>query len=481
MFDLLKKKIGSFISGLTKKEGETPQEPKQEIKKPVEIPEQITNPLQKTVTTPPHEKIEEPKRIVQKETEKPKEEPVTLPKSIPTAEKPVTKPKETIHPQKEVVKPQAKVSQEPVKTVITKPGVQEVKSTTQNIKPVSKPIVLQTKPTPKPAVQETRPATQDSKPKETMRISDEIPAKDIEIAQEKGEKKVKQGIGSAITSFITGVVEIREQDVKELLDTLELELLESDVSLEVADTIIKRLKTGLVGKKVKRGNIETEIKEEIQNTLVSIMESDTSTVFSLFEKTPLTIMVCGINGAGKTTTMAKLAHRFISQGKKVCFAASDTFRAAAIEQLDVHAKRLNVPIIKRPYGADPTAVAFDAVQYAKAHGINVILIDTAGRQDTNTNLMNELKKMERVIKPDLKVYVGESLAGNAIMDQVRTFKEEIGLDGVILTKIDCDPKGGTVLSIKEATGVPILFVGTGQKYEDLHPFNAREMVNRILE
>jgi fused signal recognition particle receptor len=148
--------------------------------------------------------------------------------------------------------------------------------------------------------------------------------------------------------------------------------------------------------------------------------------------------------------------------------------------MQVHADRLEVKLIKRDYGSDPTSVGYDAVSYAKAHGIDAVLIDTAGRQDTNINLINELKKMERVLKPDLKLYVGESIAGSSMIEQISTFHKEIGIDGVILTKLDCDPKGGTVLSITKATGIPVVYIGVGQKYGDLEPFSPKSMADRIL-
>lgn len=181
-----------------------------------------------------------------------------------------------------------------------------------------------------------------------------------------------------------------------------------------------------------------------------------------------------------TTTLAKIAHMLQKNGLKVVFAAADTFRAAAIEQIEVHANKLGVKVIKRPYGSDSTAVVYDAVNYAKAHGIDAVLIDTAGRQDTNIDLINELKKMERVIKPDLKVYIGESIGGNAIVSQVSSFNKEIGLNGVILTKIDCDPKGGTIISISRTTGLPILYITNGQTYEDIERFEPKKIVDGLI-
>jgi fused signal recognition particle receptor len=147
----------------------------------------------------------------------------------------------------------------------------------------------------------------------------------------------------------------------------------------------------------------------------------------------------------------------------------------------VHAERLEVRMIKREYGSDPTSVAFDAVNYGRAHGMDAVLIDTAGRQDTNISLINEMKKMDRVIKPDIKIYIGESIAGNAILEQISSFNREIGIDAVILTKLDCDPKGGTMLSISRSTGVPIIYVGVGQSYDDLELFEPERIASRIVD
>jgi fused signal recognition particle receptor len=195
---------------------------------------------------------------------------------------------------------------------------------------------------------------------------------------------------------------------------------------------------------------------------------------------PYKLMIVGPNGSGKTTTIAKLVNLLKENGYSVCVAASDTFRAAAVEQLAHHGKLLGVDVVRGAYGSDPTSIAFDALNHAKSNGLDVVIIDTAGRQDTNLNLINQLKKMDRVIKPDLKIYVGESIAGNAMVEQISTFKSEIGLDGVVLTKLDCDPKGGTVISVSKVAGLPILYVGIGQGYGDLKKFNAKEMVEEIL-
>ena len=263
-----------------------------------------------------------------------------------------------------------------------------------------------------------------------------------------------------------------------------MDLLESDVSYSVTEEIKQDMEKKLVGLKVKRGDVGKSVRNTIKSSLVRISgEKEGADIVEFVHKAekPVPIMFLGVNGAGKTTTIAKFAKLLMDNGLKVVFSASDTFRAAAIEQMEVHGNRLGVRVIKRPYGSDPTAVAFDAVNHAKASGIDVVLIDTAGRQETNQSLMTELKKMVRVIKPKLKLYIGESIAGSAIIDQVNEFNKELGgIDGVILTKLDCDAKGGAVISIPHATGVPISYIGTGQQYSDLEKFDANKIIGAII-
>ena len=186
-----------------------------------------------------------------------------------------------------------------------------------------------------------------------------------------------------------------------------------------------------------------------------------------------------INGSGKTTTIAKIAKLLQENRLKVVIAASDTFRAAAIHQLQEHADRLGVKLIKHDYGSDPAAVAFDAIKYAEAHGIDVVLIDTAGRLHSNVNLMAEMEKVARVAKPDLKIFVGESITGNDCVEQARSFNNAIGIDGIILAKADVDEKGGAAISVSYVTKKPILYLGTGQEYDDLEPFSAEAVVDSL--
>jgi fused signal recognition particle receptor len=198
------------------------------------------------------------------------------------------------------------------------------------------------------------------------------------------------------------------------------------------------------------------------------------------KKEPFSLLFVGINGTGKTTTIAKVAHFLRDKGYSVVLAGADTYRAGSIEQLEEHGKRLGIRVIKHNYGADPAAVAFDAISHAKAHGINIVLIDTAGRMQTNQNLMNELVKVKRVVQPDLTVLTVDSLIGNDAVMQAEEFNKAIGIDATILTKVDADVKGGSSLSVTYVTQKPILFIGTGQTYKDLELFNPEKFVNMIL-
>ena len=191
--------------------------------------------------------------------------------------------------------------------------------------------------------------------------------------------------------------------------------------------------------------------------------------------------VIGINGTGKTTAIAKIANRLKQEGRSVVLAACDTFRAGAIEQLSIHADKLNVKIVKSVQDADPASVACDAIEHARSKMKDVVLIDTAGRMQTNNNLIAEMKKIVKVAKPDLKIFVGDSLAGNDAVEQAKVFDEAVGIDAIILTKIDTDAKGGAALSIAKTIGKPIAFVCDGQEYEDIEKFDADWMLERLFD
>ena len=196
---------------------------------------------------------------------------------------------------------------------------------------------------------------------------------------------------------------------------------------------------------------------------------------------PTSILFVGVNGTGKTTTLAKMAHRFINEGYTVVAAAGDTFRAGSIEQLEKHAERLGIRVIKQDYGADAAAIAFDAIQHANARHLDVVLIDSAGRMQTNKNLLEEMRKIVRVAEPDIKIFVGDALAGNDALTQARKFNEAIEIDGAILTKVDADPSGGAALSVAFVTGKPVVFVGVGQEYPDLQQFDPEWFAKKIVD
>jgi fused signal recognition particle receptor len=279
---------------------------------------------------------------------------------------------------------------------------------------------------------------------------------------------------------------ISEKDVDDILFELEMSLLEGDVALEVAEEIINSVKEDLVGRKIKRrSDVSQFTKEALKKAISKILEVDSQSIDELIalkqkQGEPLKIMFVGINGTGKTTTIAKVATHFIGKGYKPVMAASDTFRAGAIEQLTHHADKIGVKIIKHKKGADPAAVAFDAVEHARAQGKELVLVDTAGRMQTNINLMDEMKKIQRVIKPDLILFVGDALTGNDAVEQARKFDDAVGVDGIVLTKADADAKGGAALSIGHVINKPILFLGTGQSYSDIMEFKPEWMVEQVF-
>lgn len=279
---------------------------------------------------------------------------------------------------------------------------------------------------------------------------------------------------------------IQEKHVEDILFELEMELLQGDVAMEVATEVVESVKENLVGKKIKRSNDITEYTYiALKDAVAEIIDIPGKSMTEMIEEKkaagePLVVMFVGINGTGKTTTIGKLANYYLKKGYTPVIAASDTFRAGAIEQVTHHADNVGVKIIKHQKGSDPAAVAFDAVEHAKAQGKELVLIDTAGRMQTNTNLMDEMKKIKRVSKPDLVIFVGDALTGNDATEQAKKFNEAIDIDGVILTKADADSKGGASLSIGYVIQKPIMFLGVGQGYDDIKEYDAEWMLNQLF-
>jgi fused signal recognition particle receptor len=304
-----------------------------------------------------------------------------------------------------------------------------------------------------------------------------------------GEKVVFERLKKGISSILSRIskTELKGDKLDKVLWDFEIMLLENDVALNVAERICQDLRERLEGVEISRfENLSEFVEKTLRESLVNILT--TGSKIDLFkmaakkksEKEPLIIVFVGINGTGKTTSIAKIAKLLTNEEYSVVLACSDTYRAGAIEQLEEHARRLGVPTIKHRYGADSAAVAFDSISHAKARGINVVLIDTAGRMQTNRNLMDNLKKVKRIANPDSTILVVDALTGNDAVQQAELFNKLVGFDAAVLTKVDADAKGGSSLSVVYLTGKPIIFIGTGQAYEDLISFDADWFVNRIF-
>jgi len=304
----------------------------------------------------------------------------------------------------------------------------------------------------------------------------EIFSKAIDKISEKMEKISEERFGK----------EISQEDISKLSDELIIDLVEADVAYEVAENIIKDLEKKIVGSKI--GLFEDKkrfIKDRFREILIEYLKKGewnkdlVETIKSSAK--PYKILFMGVNGVGKTTTIAKVAKYLRDKGLKVLVVAADTFRAGAQEQLEIHCKKLSIPIFRGRYGYDPAALVFDSIKYAQKNGFDVILIDSAGRQHTDIDLMNEIKKISRVSSPDLKILVLDALTGNDAVNQAIEFDKYIGVDGVILTKLDADASGGSALSIITTINKPIIFVGVGQKYDDLISYKADLIIEKIIE
>lgn len=286
-------------------------------------------------------------------------------------------------------------------------------------------------------------------------------------------------------SEVVSTKELTDEGFDEIFDEFSIQLLEGDVAYEAVEELMEILRNTLVGLKLPRfGRGEKIVEERIREALHELLVKGKpgKDLVSLIKEgpRPYKVIFMGVNGVGKTTTIAKVANLLRRNGLLPVIVASDTFRAGAQEQLALHAKRLNIPFIKGKYGADPAAVAVDGVRYAEANRLDAILIDTAGRMHTDRNLMEEIRKIVRVVKPHMKILVLDALTGNDAISQARWFDEAVGVDAVILTKLDADAKGGSALSILLTIGKPILYVGIGQGYDDILPYDPNEILNRLL-
>ena len=482
---------------------------KEEIKKPQVKKEIIQKEKEKEI-------LKEEKQVVKIET-KPKEEIIEKKEIKPQEEKPIIK--ETVSIE-EKIKPKgilgklfgigkketkideiAKEKEEIKNKETTKESAEKIEiKETKKIQVEEQPKQIEIKKEPVVEIkriietqtldeieEEVENAEEDLIEEEHEEIQKEKPrdAVVLKVDEDKRELKANIGVGGGLKGLIFGGIEISEKQIEDLLWELELSLIESDVEQEAARELVNQIKQKLIGKKVSAKNIDQYLQEQIKEILASMMKTPTINVLNDVKEARkkgevYKILILGPNGAGKTTTIAKLVNYFQKNKLSCILAAGDTFRAGAIDQIEVHAKKLGVRVIKHQYGADPAAIAFDAISAATAGKIDVVLIDSAGRQETNKNLMEELKKLERVAKPNLKLFVGESYVGQGLLDQVDEFEKIIGIDGYILTKLDTDAKGGTAISLTYKTKKPIIFIGTGQGYDDFEEFSSEYILNRII-
>ena len=277
---------------------------------------------------------------------------------------------------------------------------------------------------------------------------------------------------------------IRKSALEKLLDDLQMELLSADVALPVAEKIVKSVEKQLLDKRYERGyRLDKIVEMALRNALADLLSEHQFEFWKFIgssQSRPIVLMFVGVNGSGKTSIIAKLAKALADKGFTTVLAAGDTFRAGAIEQISIHADKLGTRIIKHQAGSDPAAVAFDAIEHAKARRRDIVLIDTAGRMQTNKNLMDEMKKIKKVAQPNLIIYVGDSLTGSDAIEQAREFDSAVGIDAVILTKIDADAKGGAAISISSEIKKPVIFISNGQGYDDILEFDPKWMVDRIF-
>ena len=444
MFSFLKEKIKSVVKSFTKKT-ETADA---DIQTPA-VDEQVLS--EEIVETIPREE-----KIVKKEERIKKEEKKSQVPSSKSKEETKKEPEK----KKEVLQKPKESREKPKEKLLEKKEQKIVQSPKPQI-PISKPQVI---------IEKHREELKEEK-KETV--------KEVLVPQTKEEPK-KEGFFSRITKKFT-TTSITQQQFEEFSEHLEIAMLENNVAYEVVEKIKTDLSKALIGTNTPRGSIEETIITTLKQSIRDILNVKQRDIMEESQhKKPYVICFVGVNGSGKTTTIAKIAKKFIDEEKSVVLAGADTFRAAAIEQLQQHADALGIKLIKHEYGSDPAAVAFDAIAHAKQKNKDIVLIDTAGRLHSNTNLIDEMKKIKRVAKPDMTIFIGESITGNDCVEQAQQFNESIGIDGIILTKADVDEKGGAPLSISYVTKKPILYIGTGQEYIDLKEFNVEEMVGKII-
>ena len=457
------------------------EEPKEEVQEEVEESKEEVEEVAEEPEDEVQEEVEESKEDVQEEVEEPEDE----------VQEKVEEPEEDV--QEEVEEPEDEVQEEVEESKEEKKGFfSKIKKSLFSKKEefVSEPVKDEKVEVSKVEVKEAKEEVKEEETIEPVVEEPKVEEKSEEVKgsvveEPKVEKKAqevqeeKKGFFSKLKQTLTTKT-INNEKFEELFWELVIVLLENNVSVEVIDKIKDDLKIELVDKPLPR-DLLGAISERLKLTLQEILDIEKVDLIADIDKKdgPFIVAFFGINGAGKTTSIAKLANYLQEKGKSVVLAACDTFRAAAIDQLQEHADKLKVKMIKHDYGSDAAAVAFDAIAHAQKEKIDVVLIDTAGRLHSNTNLMAELEKIIRVTKPDMKIFVGESITGNDCIEQAKKFNELVQMDGAILTKVDVDDKGGAPLSISYTIKKPILFLGVGQEYKDFEEFDPKVILGRL--
>jgi len=428
MFGFLKEKLKSAVSIFSKKVEEEVEE----------------RPSKKSKTPEKKEKQKE-----KKEAKKTKKEKEQIQKETIEAEKPIKEHKEKAHA-KEIKEESKKIKEQELKEELKKEPKEEKKGFFQKIFGKKE------------------------------KVEEEIGKTEEELKEEtKEEYEEKKGFFKKVGEIFTTKT-LSDEKFNEIFFDLEVSLMENNVAVSVIEKIKDDLKKELVNKKLNRYKITETIEDSLKKSLQEIInQNEIDIINSLKQKKPYVICFFGINGSGKTTSIAKFAYYLQKNKMSVVMAAADTFRAAAIDQIEKHGNNLGIKVIKQQYGADAAAVAFDAIAYAKAHNIDVVLIDTAGRSHSNVNLMDELKKIIKVSNPDLKIFVGDSLTGNDMVEQAEKYNKTIGVDAIILSKADVDEKGGAIISASYVLKKPILFMGVGQNYEDFKEFSKKEVLKNL--
>ena len=296
--------------------------------------------------------------------------------------------------------------------------------------------------------------------------------------------KVKNAVSNI--SKIAVEKQISEKELDRVMENLTIELLESEIPFDLVEQISENIKKQMIDKKFARSDefkeiIKSEFTKTIKEIFQKVEDVDLIQLINSKESKPFKILIVGINGSGKTTTVAKIGHLLKENNISSAIVAGDTFRSGAIEQIKEHADRLELKLISQKYGSDPAAVARDGVEYSKTHNIDAVIIDTSGRVQTNSNLMQEVLKIKNVVNPDFTVFIGDSLAGNDLVSQTHEFFKFTDFNGSILTKVDADVKGGAILSVLSETGKPIIYIGTGQEYKDLEKFNEERFLSGLFQ